>query len=341
MARAYTSVDVARRVGVSQSTVSLVLSDKAEGRVSPETREAVLRACRELGYRPNAAARSLKLGRANAVAIVVPNASHPFFAPMFQGASRAARERGYAVVLVDAENSRDWQQVIVDTLGAHSLDGIVLQHAPEGLDLMGLAGKVALMEADAPGIPSLHLDVEGGTRAAVEHLVSLGHERIAHVAADLSIESFRIRRDAYRRTLEESGLPVPDGYEERAAGDAGPFTVEGGRAAVLRLLALPEPPTAIFCSDDLFAVGAYKAAREVGLRIPQDLSVVGFDDLAVATMVEPELTSVRIPPEEMGAGAVTLLLDHLEGGSADGPAAKIPLELVVRGSTAPPKRSPA
>lgn len=341
MTKACTSVDVAQRAGVSQSTVSLVISGKAEGRVAPGTKEAVLQACRELGYRPNAAARSLKLGRANAVAVVVPNAAHPFFAPMFQSASRAARARGYAVVLVDAENSRDWQQVIVGTVGAHNLDGVVLHHAPEGLDLSGLSGRVVLMEADSTGVPSLHLDIEGGTKAAVGHLLSLGHERIAHIAADLSIESFRARRDAYRRSLQEAGLSVRNGYEERAAKDRGAFTAEAGRAAARRLLTLPEPPTAIFCSDDLFAVGAYKAAKETGLRVPEDLSVVGFDDLEIATMVEPELTTVRIPTERMGAGAITLLLDLLEsenGKTTDGVRGGVPLPLVIRSSTAPPRR---
>lgn len=329
-------MDVARQARVSQSTVSLVLSGKATGRVSDDTQEAVLRACRELDYQPNAAARSLRLGRANAVAVVVPNAAHPFFAPMFQGASRAARRRGYAVVLVDAENSRDWQRVVLDTLDAYALDGVLLQHAPESLDLSGLADRVVLMEADSPGVPSLHLDVAGGTRAAVEHLLSLGHGRIAHLEADLSIEAFRIRVDAYRSTLEEAGVPIREEYEERAARDSGPFTVEGGKAAARKLLSLPEPPTAIFCSDDLFAVGAYKAAKEAGLRIPADLSVVGYDDLEIARMIEPELTTVRIPPGEMGARSITLLLDLLEGSyAAETGSTKIPLEFVVRESTGP------
>lgn len=337
--QAPTAWDVARLAGVSQSTVSLVLAEKADGRVSPNTQEAVLRAARQLNYFPNAAARSLRTGRASAVALVVPDAMNPFFGPVFYGAEQAARVNDHTVVLVNADNSQDWQQILLDTLSAHALDGFVLWPGPPGAlgpELEGLEQKVVVVEARPPNVPSVRIDVEGGARAALEHLLELGHTKIAHLAPDLNLDTFEVRRAQYRRVLSETGIPFPEEYEQRAT-----LTVEDSRKAARGLLQLDDRPSAVFCDDDLMAVGAYKAARDLGLKIPYDLSITGFDDVEIARVVEPELTTVAIPAEYVGRRAIALLLAALEEVETTPQTVRselVPTELVVRGSTAPPMR---
>lgn len=332
-----TAHQVAELAGVSQATVSLVLSGKAHGRASAQTQDAVLRACEALGYWPNPSARSLRNGRADAVALIVPDVLHPFFAAMFRAAAHAARERGYAVVLIDAENSGDWQQVMVETLKGHALDGFVLWYAP-GTDLRGHERNVVLVEREVPGVACIRLDNEGGTRAALRHLLELGHQRIAHLQADQTIDAYARHTTAFREVLREAGIePRPD-CQLSAMGPGEPLTVEAGYAAARRVLTGEDRPTALFCSDDLFAAGAMKAARDLGLAVPGDLSVIGFDDVDLAALLEPELTTVRIPAQRLGETAVRRLfgLLHDEGGvSPTGPTEVIELDLVVRGSTGP------
>jgi DNA-binding LacI/PurR family transcriptional regulator len=336
-----TSFDVARLAGVSQSTVSLVLSGKGEGRVSPSVQDAVLRACKQLNYHPNAAARSLRLGRTRTIAVVVADALHPFYAALLRHASQAARARDYAVILVDMETRLDWQEVLFETLNAHEVDGFILC-APVMIDLRGYEDQVVLLEAQAPGVPNIDLDIEGGTRAALKHLIALGHTRIAHLAGvPPGEQAFQLRGITYRRMLEEYGLPLYPAYERRAAEAGIPFAMQRARSIARELLSLPEPPTAIFCDDDLFAIGVYKAAHDLRLRIPADLSIVGFDDIEAAQYVEPELTTVAIPADLMGSRAANMLIERLETPSAvQGEHLEtLPLRLVVRGSTAPPSRS--
>lgn len=333
--KAYTSLDVARLAGVSQSTVSLVLAGKAVGRVAPSTQETVLQACRDLDYHPNAAARTLRLGRARTVGIVVPNVLNPFFAPVFRGAEQEARPRNYAVVLVNAKHSQSWRQTILETLSAHALDGFVLWGARLKDDLRALENRTVFVEAELVNVPSVQLDVEGGARAAVTHLLDLGHSRIAHLAADLSSNTFRVRHQGYRAALAAAGVSRRQEYEQKAI-----FTLDDGRAAARRLLALPDPPTAVFCDDDLLAAAVYKAAAEAGLRIPDDVSVVGFDDIDLARMLEPELTTVAVPAERIGRRATALLLDLLDEDPIETTPIRsefFDLNLVVRGSTAPPR----
>lgn len=335
-----TGFDVARRAAVSQSAVSLVLSGKAQGRISLATQRRVLEACRELGYRPHPAARSLRLGRANAVALVVPDAVHPFYAHLFQGASRAARDRGYTVVLVDAENSDDWREVILDTLTRYALDGFVIHLLAPEVEGAELAGRTVLIEASHPRMPTVDLDVAGGTRAAMDHLLGLGHRRIAHLAGDLSAEIFRVRRDGYLAALRRVGVVPPSRYVVGVVDDGGPFNFERAHEAMTRMLRADDPPTAVFCADDMFAVGAVKAALDLGLRVPEELSVVGFDDLEAARMLTPELTTIAIPAPRVGQLAVDVLLDLLEGRRAANAPQRltVDLHLVVRSSTGPLRR---
>ncbi|HWT21979.1 MAG TPA: LacI family DNA-binding transcriptional regulator [Solirubrobacteraceae bacterium] len=317
-----TSVDVARRAGVSQSTVSLVLSGKAAGRVSETTAAAVREAADALGYRPNAAARALKTGAARTVALVVPDVTNPFFGAVLRGAQSAARDAGYAVALVDTANDRAYGTAFAAALQAGPADGLLLF----AIDPPPTRGRgtepIVLIESDVGGHPGVRLDVEGGTEAAIRHLLDLGHRRIGHLASAVEGSTFRLRR----RALEALAGDVPAARAD--------FVPEQARDAALELLAAHPGLTAVFCDDDVLASGVYLAARRLGRRIPRDLSVVGFDDLDVARILDPPLTTVTADARELGRVAFELLAARLAGRR---PRSRVlDVALTVRESTAPP-----
>jgi len=318
-----TSVDVARRAGVSQSTVSLVFSGKAPGRISARTEEAVRAAAEELGYRPNVAARALKTGAARTVALVVPDITNPFFGGLLRGAQTAARAAGYAVALIDTNNDRDWGAASAEALRAGPADGLLLFEVDPPPRAAG-SEPIVVIESESRGHPSVRLDVASGTEAAVRHLLELGHRRIGHVASVHDRPTFRLRR----RTVDQLvGDDVPRVRSE--------FTLASARDAVRELLTGHDDLTALFCDDDVVAAGAYLGARELGVRIPDDLSVVGFDGLDIGRVLDPPVTTIVADAGELGRIAFELLTAQLQGKR---PRSRVlPVELEVRGSTAPPR----
>jgi DNA-binding LacI/PurR family transcriptional regulator len=322
-----TSIDVARCAGVSQSTVSLVFSGKGRGRVSEATQERVHRCARELGYRPNVAAQALRLGASRAVALLVPDITNPFFSRVLRGAQRAAQAGGYTVALVDTANDRRWEAQSFEALRAGPVDGYLLFEVsrPEAL---GPDQHVVLMETEASRCPSVRFDAEGGAADAFGHLLELGHRRIGHLAAAFDAATFHLREKARRRVLGEAGL---DPNAQPRATTA--IAIDDARDAAGPLLA--EGPTAVFCDDDVIAAGLYLAARERGLRIPSDLSVIGFDDMDFARVLDPPLTTVALDAEQLGASAFELLEGRMAGRRTRRRMV-LPAELLVRGSTAPP-----
>lgn len=324
-----TSVDVARRAGVSQSAVSLVFGGKAAGRVGKCTQEAILRAAQELGYLPNNAARTLRSGRSRRIALAVPDVSNPYFAAVLQGAERAARKYGYAVMLASVRDERDWQPVVLDALASRAVDGFLLFtiKPPTEREWAALQGKAVMVDALCEGVPSLQLDIEAGMNAAMQHLLKLGHTRIAHLGADVEAETFHRRHQAYQNALLSAGLPLIEAYHVRV-----PFTIDETRQAARQILELTEPPTAFVCDSDVLAVGAYKAAKDMQRAIPQDLSIVSFDDSVFARILDPELTTVVIPANAVGEQSLQLLLAVLEEKDVL-LKTTVPLELVIRAST--------
>jgi DNA-binding LacI/PurR family transcriptional regulator len=320
---------VARRAGVSQSTVSLVLSGKSAGRISARTEAAVRQAADELGYRPNVAARALRTGTARTVGLVVTDVTHPFFGPVLRGAQMAAWRADYAVALVDVANDPDRELASFEALRAGPVDGYMFFT----VDPPASTGEhVVTLEVSPPGMASVRFDTERGTELALEHLLSLGHTRIGHLGSEqLDAETFRLRRETLLRVLGAAGL-APGPYARA------PFRFDEAVGPALSLLDARDPPTAIYCDDDLLAGGVYLAARERGVRIPEDLSVVGFDDLPFAKVFEPPLTTIRIDPEALGAGAFELL-EALMAGEPQPASRILPVELVVRSSTAAPGRT--
>lgn len=324
-----TSVDVARRAGVSQSAVSLVFGGKAAGRVGKQTQKAILLVAQELGYLPNNAARMLRSGRSRLVALAVPDVSNPYFAAVLQGAEQAARKYGYAVMLASIRDEQDWQPVVLDALASRAVAGFLLctVQPPTAREQTALQGKAVMVDAFGQGLPSVQLDVGAGMRAAMTHLLHLGHTKIAHLAAAVDAETFHLRHQAYLDALQTAGVPIVAAYQVHA-----PFTIAGAYEAARLVLECSDPPSACVCDSDVLAVGAYKAAKDLQRAIPQDLSVVSFDDSIIARILDPELTTVAIPACSIGEQALQLLLAMLEAG--DVPLqTTVPLELVMRAST--------
>ncbi|MEU6685410.1 LacI family DNA-binding transcriptional regulator [Streptomyces sp. NPDC046832] len=328
-----TSRDVAQAAGVSQAAVSLVLGDKWRGRVSEATAERVREAVRDLGYRPNLAARNLRLGRTRTVLLVVPALTTEFFAGVYTGAARVAAEHGFGVVLYPSpEGIGPARDPFASAQSA--LDGVIASSmAADALTaIRGEALPLVMLDSDPAGslgAATVNLDIADGIRQAAGHLLSLGHRHFLHLAADVPSWTFEVRARELAARLDE----VP-GTTVRTA--RSPISIEGAvRAAQAALSAPGDRPTAVLCDDDQLAAGTYKAARRLGLRIPDDLSVTGVDDLALATAMEPELTTVHLNAELFGERGMRALLAVLEGREPD--AGDIPVQLVVRGSTAPPR----
>jgi DNA-binding LacI/PurR family transcriptional regulator len=327
-----TSRDVAQAAGVSQAAVSLVLGDKWRGRVSQTTAERVRQAAHELGYRPNLAARNLRLGHTRTVLLVVPALTTEFFAGVYTGAARIAAEHGFGVVLYPSpEGIGPARNPFASAQAA--LDGVIASSmAADALTaIRGDQLPLVMLDSDphgSPGAATVNLDITDGVRQVAHHLLGLGHRRFLHLAADVPSWTFEVRaRELAARIGEVPGTTL---HTTRAA-----ISIDGARTATETALGrLGTRPTALVCDDDKLAAGAYKALRRLGLRVPGDISVTGLDDLALATAIDPELTTVRLDAELFGERGMHALLAVLEGRTPD--RDDIPVELVVRGSTAPP-----
>ncbi|MFI7502109.1 LacI family DNA-binding transcriptional regulator [Streptomyces sp. NPDC049687] len=335
MARASTrptSRDVAHAAGVSQAAVSLVLGDKWRGRVSEPTAERVRQAARELGYRPNLAARNLRLGHTRTVLLVVPALTTEFFAGVYTGAARVAADHGFGVVLYPSpEGVGPARDPFASAQAA--LDGVIASSmAADALTaIRGDQLPLVMLDSDPTGslgAATVNLDITDGVRQVADHLLGLGHRHFLHLAADVPSWTFEVRA----RELAERVGAVP-GTSLRTAHT--PLTIEGALTATEAVLDAARPhPTAVVCDDDKLAAGVYKALRRRGLRIPDDVSVTGVDDIALAAALDPELTTVRLDAELFGERGMQALLAVLDGRAPD--AGDIPVELVVRASTAPP-----
>jgi len=328
--------DVARKAGVSQPLVSLVIGGSTSVRVSDATRERILRAAQELGYRPNVIARALVQSRSYSLGIIIPDLSNPFFVDVVAGVDRVATEEGYAVMLCSGGEASAARHV--EALRARQIDGIIIDAlGAASLDAMALAD-VNTVLIDEPS--NVHLSVTSDAldagRLAAQHLLDLGHTEVGLIGPASDFWSFRMRERGFIQTMRAAERRVASDHLRRT-----PATVAGGHDAMRALLALRDRPTAVFCITDLLALGALKACVEAGVRVPEDLSICGCDDIETACLVTPELTTVHVRARELGARAARMLIRLVESnGKEDGAvrraAAARPLSvrLMTRGSTA-------
>jgi len=332
--RRVTSRDVAARAGVSQATVSLVFSGAPPSRVGPATRERVFAAARALGYEPNVVARALVQGRSYTIGLVMPALRDPFFIDAATGAQRVLREQGYVVIVAEAEESSPERTVAM--LRARQIDGLIIDAMgvstmpPTALDNLA----VVLIDERSDRWPGVVSDAEEAGRLAARHLLSLGHRDIAFLGPLTEAHALRLRERGFAVELQAAGIAPRSEHVRRV-----PPTVEGGRAGMQALLADSAPPTAVFCANDLVALGALKACAYARRQVPRDMSIVGCDGIETARLVTPELTTVDVRPRELGARAARLLLDTLSGRAPRAPRKPLGVELLVGGTTAPPRRS--
>jgi LacI family transcriptional regulator, repressor for deo operon, udp, cdd, tsx, nupC, and nupG len=328
--------EVARRAGVSTATVSRVLSQPDV--VAPDTRRKVIAAVERLGYTPNAAAANLRTLRTRKLLVTVPDISNPFFSLILRGIEDTALSEGYSVLLGDTQHDEGREERYAQMLRRKEADGLIFlgHRVPEAAAALvrslppGHAPIVNGCEFSSElGIPSVHIDNATAASDAMDHLYRLGHQRIGIVTGPLVSPLSRDRLHGATTRAKAAG----------AAGDVvvvnGDFSIESGAVAGERLLDGRNPPTAIFCFNDEMAMGVLETARRRKQRVPDDLSVVGFDDIRFARHVDPPLTTVAQPMRQIGEGTVRLLLDILQGKGAPR-SVTLPHLLVVRASTAPP-----
>ncbi|MFI2721177.1 LacI family DNA-binding transcriptional regulator [Streptomyces collinus] len=323
--------DVAERAGVSKSLVSLVL--RGSDQVRPEKRDAVLRAAQELGYRPNAAARSLSEQRTRTVGVLLNDLRNPWFVDLLDGLNSLLHANGLHMLLADARLNRRTGQDPADPLLDLRVDGLVVVGTlPDPAPLGAVAERIPVVLAGSrepapPGVDVVAGDDERGARLVTEHLIGLGHRRIAHIAGYGAVGE--LRRGSFEAAMRRHGLG------ERAVVEPSDMTEEGGYRTTVRLLSGPERPTAVFAVNDMAAIGVLSAAEELGLRVPRDLSVVGYDNTSIARLRHVWLTTVDNTSHEIGRRAARCLLERFEGPGGAGRTQLAMPTLEIRGSTAP------
>ncbi|MCZ8521812.1 MULTISPECIES: LacI family DNA-binding transcriptional regulator [Paenibacillus] len=326
-------VDVAKHAGVSPATVSRVLNESSH--VSDTTRRRVLEAVRELGYHPNASAKNLRSQKTMTIGVSVGDINTSYFAAIIKGVQQAAAERRYKVLICDIENRKEKESEYLDLLRNRTVDGMVLVQPMTPLqELEALADNgyelaVVGRYVEHPGIPCAYTDNVEFSRRVVTHLIEGGHRSVAFISgAPEAVDSYE-RLEGYLKALREQGIPFRPGMVEH-----GGWNEHGGYEAVNRLLDGSVGFSALYTANDEMALGVYRACRERGLRIPQDLAVVGVDDNRVSRYLSPALSTVSQPNFELGASAARRLLSQMNGEREGDPRSiQLPSELVVRESS--------
>ncbi|MBI5031720.1 MAG: LacI family DNA-binding transcriptional regulator [Chloroflexi bacterium] len=330
-----TSQDVAKKAGVSVATVSRVLNDSPL--VSPQVRERVLSAVKELNYQPNRTAQRLRAGRSHVIGLIISDIQNPFFTSVVRGIEDVAYKYSYSVVLCNSDEDVEKEQLYIGVLSSERVAGVII--VPTGNDccspLLNLQMPVVMMDRVVPGLSTdfVVLDNVAGAYAAIQHLLELGHRRIGMVSAPPGISVGTERQRGYENAMHDYGIAV-----DAMLIQPGNFKENGGYQAASKLLELKPRPTAIFAANNLMTMGAYQAISDKGLRIPDDISVIGFDDMPWFGLVHPPLTAVRQPTYEIGAQAAELLFARLLDSTTPIQRKILQPELIVRSSTAAPAR---
>jgi LacI family transcriptional regulator len=327
--------DVAAAAGVHPATASRALNPETRILVSEETARRVSAAAAALGYRPNPVARSLRTRRSHTVGVLIPDLNNPLFPPIVRGLEDRLASKGYVALIGNTDGDTDRERIIFEQMRARHVDGFVLAtaqlHSPVLAEAARAELPVVLMNrlSEDYSFPSVSVDNEQGARMAISHLAKLGHTRIAHIAGPQEVSTGASRLRGFIDGMKSNGLEADDSRIVFA----GSYTVEEGNRACRELLARDTGCTAVAAANDMLAVGCYAALDDTGLRCPEDLSVMGFNDMPFIDRLRPPLTTVRFPHYQLGTEAAELLLERITGG--DGPVKILYLapELVARGST--------
>lgn len=332
-----TIAQIATAAGVSIPTVSKVLNGRMD--VSPATRERIEHVIEEYGFVRNRAARALRKGKTGLVDLVVPRLDDDYFLPILQSTEQVLKNVGVRLVLTSTHYATNEEFQWIDTVTDRSTDGILLvlpsDEAIQRLSQQGTPFVVIHNQGGLPStVPSVTITSWQGGFAATNHLIALGHRRIAYIGRSVRAMDAIERFAGYRAALEVANLPLdPDLQCE------GEFTTEDGYAATMALMQLAEPPTAIFAGNDHHSIGVYRALYELGISIPHAVSVIGFDNLPYTELMNPSLTTIHVPRLELGRVAATMLLKLIAGEQLDSTLVVLPTQLLERQSCAPVRRA--
>lgn len=334
MRRRPTIIDVARVAGVSKTTVSRVVSGD-DALVREETRQKVMEAVKQLGYERNAVAGSMRTNRTHTIAMVIPDIANPFWPEVARGVQDTLEAQEYAVVLANSDWDVRRERGFLAMARRNRFDGVIINPAHitnDELVASGIPAVILGLDAEYSGFDVVGSDSYGGTTLAMEHLASLGHRRIGLISGLSRGSPHPSRLTGYTDFLRQHDVPVEDELIVKC-----PYGQELGRQSMRQLLSLARPPTAVLAANDILAIGALQAAREVGLLIPRGVSIVGMDDIYAVSVTTPPLTTVAKQKYELGRQAATFLLEQIQAGSPQSPRRRaFPCRLIVRGSTAPP-----
>jgi LacI family transcriptional regulator len=327
--------DVAKRAGVNASTVSRVINNDSKLSIREETKQRILDSIRELGYHPNSIARNLRLNTSDAIGMLIPDITNPLFPEVIKGVESLASEKDLSLILCHTEDSHEKELKMIRFLINRRVDGLLLASVHMRADTID--------EVEKSGIPYVLVnrgnrkdagayvvaDNTAGAKMAVHHLISLGHTRIAHIAGFLYTDTGIERVEGYRKELNLADIPFNSDYMIEAG-----YTEPEGYKAMNKLLLLPDRPTAVFAANDLLAMGAILAINKKGLKVPEDVSIVGFDGIWLVERITPALTTVKIPLNEMGYLAMNMLFHKMKGLPVEQERIVLQPSLVVRSSTA-------
>jgi LacI family transcriptional regulator len=335
-------IDVALAAGVHPGTASRALNPATRGRVSAETSRRVLKAAERLGYVPNTIARGLRTSRSFVVAMLVPDITNPLFPPMVRAAEQVLSLAGYTLVLTDTDNDSDTERRQVEQLRARGTDGFIIATA-RWLDPLleeiaddDLPAVLVNRNIGSRRLPYVGADDRIGIQLAVEHLAGLGHRRMVHLSGPQDTSTGRDRASAFGQAVDGLGLQSGRSLVQECTS----YTEAAGAEATRRLLDAGQDMTALVCANDLIALGALSVLADAGIRCPDDISVIGFNNMAMVDRLTPPLTTVRLPLQRIGELSARLLLAEIEDGSqSSGGAVQtlLGVELVVRGTTARPR----
>jgi LacI family repressor for deo operon, udp, cdd, tsx, nupC, and nupG len=328
--------DVAEHAGVSVQTVSYVVNQT--GSISDETRDRVQRSIEALNYRRNPIARSMRTRKTRMIALIILDITNPVLSLIASTIESEAYAQDYHVLLYNTAHNPARELAYLNEIGSRRADGVIIVNTinRENMERLTAEG-VPTVLVDSPilssPVPVVSVDNSAGAYAATRHLIDLGHRRIAHIAGSRDLGIARERALAYTQALNDSRLS----YQRIVYADSIQWGYESGYSAMHQLLAEDNPPTAVFAASDALAIGAYRALAELGLRVPDDMSVVGFDNIEASAFTTPPLTTVHQPFSELGSEAFSLLLSMLDGNQRRLANVLLPAEIVFRGSTEVPR----
>lgn len=323
--------DIAKEANVSITTVSRVLNNKPD--VGDDTRAKILKIIEEMNYNPNSVARGLVMQKTHTIGLIIPDISNPFFPQIVRAVEDKAQELGYSVILFNTDNHLERERKAVELFKSKQVDGLIVSLSLGNEKILKnlKASNYPVVQIDRSVLdhiyPLVSIDNKKSAYQMVEYLIKKGHKKIAHISGDLNTTTARERLSGYKKVLKDYEIEINEDYIIE-----GDYTQDSAYKDMQHLLELESPPTAVFAANDLSAAGVYKALFDAGLKIPEDIAVAGHDDINLASLLKPELTTMRQPKYKLGERAVEVLLKMIDDEEAEIEDQKLNTDLIIRES---------